>query len=42
MLELVGLGIAMLNANETLRNVVDVVIKKSSEDGVEYALKSLR
>lgn len=39
MLELVGLGIAMGNANETLKNVADFVTKKSSEDGIEYALK---
>ena len=39
MLELVGFGIAMGNANETLKNVADFVTKKSSEDGIEYALK---
>lgn len=39
MLELVGIGIAMGNANETLKNVADFVTKKSSEDGIEYALK---
>lgn len=38
MLELVGLGIAMGNANDTLKNVADFVTKKSSDDGIEYAL----
>ncbi|MFJ8067121.1 Cof-type HAD-IIB family hydrolase [Psychrobacillus sp. NPDC096426] len=39
MLEIVGLGIAMGNASETLKNVADFITKKSSEDGIEYALK---
>jgi Cof subfamily protein (haloacid dehalogenase superfamily) len=39
MLELVGLGIAMGNGNEKLKNVADFVTKPSSEDGIEYALK---
>ncbi|MBO0586915.1 Cof-type HAD-IIB family hydrolase [Sporosarcina sp. E16_8] len=39
MLELVGLGIAMENGNEKLKTVADFVTKKSSEDGIEYALK---
>lgn len=39
MLELVGLGIAMGNGNEKLKNVADFVTKKSSEDGIEFALK---
>ncbi|KOS71468.1 HAD family hydrolase [Lysinibacillus contaminans] len=39
MLELVGFGIAMGNAKETLKNVADFVTKKSSENGIEYALK---
>ncbi|AND42385.1 Cof-type HAD-IIB family hydrolase [Cytobacillus oceanisediminis] len=39
MLELVGLGIAMGNGNEKLKKVADFVTKKSSEDGIEYALK---
>jgi hydroxymethylpyrimidine pyrophosphatase-like HAD family hydrolase len=39
MLELVGLGIAMGNGNEKLKNVADFVTKKSGEDGIEFALK---
>ena len=39
MFELVGLGKAMGNANDTLKNVADFVTKKSSDDGIEYALK---
>ncbi|HJF31384.1 MAG TPA: Cof-type HAD-IIB family hydrolase [Sporosarcina psychrophila] len=39
MLELVGLGIAMGNCNENLKKVADFVTKKSSEDGIEFALK---
>lgn len=39
MLELVGLGIAMENGNEKLKTVADFVTKKSSEDGIEFALK---
>ena len=39
MLEFVGFGIAMGNAKESLKNVADFVTKKSSEDGIEYALK---
>lgn len=39
MLELVGIGIAMGNATETLKNVADFVTKKSGEDGIEYALR---
>ncbi len=41
MLELVGLGIAMGNGSENLKQVADFVTKKSSEDGIEYALKKL-
>ncbi|WP_391115916.1 Cof-type HAD-IIB family hydrolase [Psychrobacillus sp. L3] len=41
MLEIVGLGIAMGNGNEKIKNIADFVTKKSSEDGIEYALKSL-
>lgn len=41
MLELVGLGIAMENGNENLKNIAEFVTKKSSEAGIEYALKSL-
>ncbi|MFD1736333.1 Cof-type HAD-IIB family hydrolase [Bacillus salitolerans] len=39
MLELVGLGIAMGNGSENLMKVADFVTKKSSEDGIDYALK---
>lgn len=39
MLELVGLGIAMGNGSENLKSVADFVTKKSSEDGIEHALK---
>ncbi|MGM0837905.1 MAG: Cof-type HAD-IIB family hydrolase [Bacillota bacterium] len=39
MLELVGLGIAMGNGSDNLKSVADFVTKKSSEDGIEYALK---
>lgn len=39
MLELVGLGIAMGNANESLKSIANYVTKKSSEDGIEYALE---
>jgi hydroxymethylpyrimidine pyrophosphatase-like HAD family hydrolase len=39
MLELAGLGIAMGNGNDQLKKVADFVTKKSSEDGIEYALK---
>ena len=39
MLELVGLGVAMGNGHEKLKKVADFVTKKSSEDGIEFALK---
>jgi Cof subfamily protein (haloacid dehalogenase superfamily) len=39
MLELVGLGVAMGNGNEKLKLVADFITKKSSEDGIEFALK---
>lgn len=39
MLEYVGLGIAMGNGSEQLKAVADFVTKKSSEDGIDYALK---
>jgi hydroxymethylpyrimidine pyrophosphatase-like HAD family hydrolase len=41
MLQLVGLGIAMGNANENLKEIADYNTKKSSDDGIEFALKSL-
>jgi Cof subfamily protein (haloacid dehalogenase superfamily) len=39
MLELVGLGIAMGNGNEKLKNIADFITKKSGENGIEFALK---
>ena len=39
MLELVGLGVAMGNGNKKIKKVADFVTKKSSEDGIEFALK---
>lgn len=39
MLELVGLGIAMENGHERLKMVADFVTKKSSEDGIAFALE---
>ncbi|WP_078380709.1 Cof-type HAD-IIB family hydrolase [Sutcliffiella halmapala] len=39
MLQLVQLGISMGNGNEKLKQVANFVTKKSSEDGIEYALK---
>ncbi|WP_456279002.1 Cof-type HAD-IIB family hydrolase [Bacillus sp. AK128] len=39
MLELVGLGIAMGNGSEKLKNVADFVTNPSSKDGINYALK---
>ncbi|GAA0372600.1 Cof-type HAD-IIB family hydrolase [Bacillus horti] len=41
MLELVDLGIAMGNATEKLKDIAGYVTKKSSEDGIQYALKKL-
>ncbi|MCM3782360.1 Cof-type HAD-IIB family hydrolase [Neobacillus mesonae] len=38
MLELVGLGIAMGNGNEFVKQKADFVTKKASEDGIYYAL----
>lgn len=39
MLELVGLGIAMGNGSDNLKKVANFVTKKSSEDGILFALK---
>ncbi|MGM9986214.1 MAG: Cof-type HAD-IIB family hydrolase [Bacillaceae bacterium] len=39
MLELVGLGIAMGNGTQKLKNAADFVTRPSSEDGIEYALR---
>ncbi|WP_442604146.1 Cof-type HAD-IIB family hydrolase [Paenibacillus sp. KN14-4R] len=38
MLEFVGLGIAMGNGEERLKQMADFVTKKASEDGIYYAL----
>ncbi|GMK37010.1 haloacid dehalogenase [Paenibacillus sp. CCS19] len=38
MLELVGLGIAMGNGDEVLKQQADFVTRKASEDGIHYAL----
>ncbi|CAM4239671.1 HAD family hydrolase [Bacillus manliponensis] len=42
MLEHVGLGIAMENGNEKLKQQADFVTKKASEDGIAYALKEFQ
>lgn len=39
MLEYVGLGIAMGNGGERLKQKADFVTKKASEGGIAYALK---
>lgn len=39
MLELVGLGIAMGNGEERLKQKADFITKKASEGGISYALK---
>jgi Cof subfamily protein (haloacid dehalogenase superfamily) len=39
MLELVGLGIVMGNGSNNLKKVADFVTKKSSENGIEFALQ---
>jgi Cof subfamily protein (haloacid dehalogenase superfamily) len=39
MLELAGLGIAMGNGTDRLKEIADFVTLKSSEDGIGYALK---
>ncbi|WP_136604856.1 Cof-type HAD-IIB family hydrolase [Paenibacillus dokdonensis] len=39
MLEYVGLGIAMGNGEQELKEKADFVTKKASEDGISYALK---
>ncbi|MBB3125378.1 Cof subfamily protein (haloacid dehalogenase superfamily) [Paenibacillus rhizosphaerae] len=41
MLELVGLGIAMGNGDERLKQKADFVTKKASEGGIHYALTKL-
>lgn len=42
MLEYVGLGIAMGNANDQLKSVADFVTKGSHEDGIVYALEKFK
>ncbi|MEQ6354801.1 Cof-type HAD-IIB family hydrolase [Lysinibacillus sp. M3] len=42
MLEQVGFGIAMGNGSEALKNVANFVTKKSTEDGIDYALRELK
>lgn len=42
MLEKVGFGIAMGNGSEAIKNVAKYVTKKSTENGVEYALRELQ
>jgi len=42
MLEQVGFGIAMGNGSEALKNVANYVTKKSTEDGIDYALRELQ
>ncbi|MCM3545417.1 Cof-type HAD-IIB family hydrolase [Priestia megaterium] len=42
MIEFVGLGIAMGNGSDKLKRAADFVTKKSSEDGIEFALKKFK
>lgn len=42
MLEIAGLGIAMGNGNDKVKEIADYVTKKSSEDGIYFALKKYR
>ncbi|MEH7199805.1 Cof-type HAD-IIB family hydrolase [Priestia megaterium] len=42
MIELAGLGIAMGNGSDKLKNAADFVTKKSGEDGIEFALKKFK
>lgn len=39
MLETVGVGVAMENGSQRLKEIADFVTKKSDEDGVEFALR---
>ena len=41
MLEFVGLGVAMGNGNERVQSAADFVTKKSSEEGIEFALNEI-
>ena len=42
MLEQVGFGIAMGNGSEALKSVANYVTKKSTNDGIYYALRKLQ
>ncbi len=42
MLKLVGLGIAMGNGSKALKASADIVTKKASENGIDFALRKLR
>jgi len=42
MLEQVGFGIAMGNGSEALKNVADFITKKSTDGGIEFALRELQ
>lgn len=42
MLEQVGFGIAMGNGSEALKNIANFVTKKSTEDGIDHALRELK
>ncbi|QDQ00924.1 Cof-type HAD-IIB family hydrolase [Lysinibacillus fusiformis] len=42
MLEQVGYGIAMANGSNALKSSADFVTKKSSEEGIDYALRKLQ
>lgn len=42
MLELAGLGIAMGNGSERLKNSADFITRKASEGGIEYALRKFQ
>ncbi len=42
MLAMVGYGISMGNGSNKLKNIADFITKKSNEDGIEFALKSLQ
>ncbi|MBG9455585.1 HAD family hydrolase [Lysinibacillus sphaericus] len=42
MLEQVGFGVAMSNGSEALKNIANFVTKKSTEDGIDYALRELK
>lgn len=41
MIEFAGIGVAMGNAREELKQIADMVTKSVTEDGIEYAMQSL-